>query len=79
MTIQKKSQRKWLYLDEQDLVRLSKLVEAVGTLNDAVVLSALASAGLKACEGLGYRLPLPLKFEVAEGVEPEKPLTKIRR
>ena len=80
MNAQKKSTRSWLYLNEEDSARLDKLVAAVGSLNEATVLSAIASAGLKACEGLGNRLPLPLKFQIVEGVpETEKPLSKGRR
>jgi hypothetical protein len=80
MTTAKKSKRAWLYLSEEDQQRLKKLVEAVGTLNEAMVLSALASAGLKACEEIGNRMPLPLKFKIVEGSsEKSNPVTKSRR
>jgi hypothetical protein len=80
MNAQKKSTRSWLYLNDEDEARLDKLVAAVGTLNEATVLSAIASAGLRACEEIGNRLPLPLKFQIVEGVpEAAKPLMKGRR
>ena len=74
MRSQKKSQRKWLYLGDDDVARLEKLVEAFPSLNEAMVLGTLASAALKSCEGLGYRV-LPSAFTIAE----EKPSTKNRR
>jgi len=75
MAIEKKPQRKWLYLGDEDAARLDKLVESVGTMNEAMVLGALASAALRACEDLGYRV-LPLKLVVPEASathEPTKP------
>lgn len=74
MPTQKKSKRAWLYLAEDDLTRLEKLVSALGTLSEAAVLSTLASAGLKACEKLGNRMPLPLRFQVVEGIPPDEKL-----
>jgi len=62
----KKSKRVWLYLSEDDQERLHKLVQALGSLNEAAILSTLAGAGLKACEEIGNRMPLPLKFQVIE-------------
>ena len=61
-----KPKRAWLYLSEEDKSRLNKIVNSVGTLNDATVLTMLAAAGLRSCEEIGYRLPLPLKFKVSE-------------
>ena len=81
MANQKKSKRSWLYLSEEDQARLQKLAAAVGTLNDATILSALASASLRACEELGNRMPLPLKFRIIEGsMEKElSPPSRLRR
>jgi hypothetical protein len=63
----KKSKRAWLYISEEDQPRLEELLRSVGgSFNEVTVLSALASAGLKACEDIGYRLPLPLVFSVQE-------------
>jgi hypothetical protein len=72
MAIEKKAKRLWVYLSEEDATRLDRLVNALGSLNAITVLTALASSGLKACEEAGNRLPLPLKFQIVEGV-PEKP------
>ena len=72
MAIQKKAKRSWVYLSEEDTVRLDNLVKALGTLNEVTILTALASSALRACEDLGNRMPLPLKFQIVEGI-PEKP------
>ncbi len=77
MAIEKKSQRKWLYLGDEDVARLDRLVESVGTMNEAMVLGALASAALKACEELGYSV-LPLKLVVPEADANTSP-TKLKR
>lgn len=52
MRSEKKAQRKWLYLADDDVDRLDKLVSAFPALNEAMVLGTLASAALKACERL---------------------------
>lgn len=72
MATQKKLKRVWGYLSEDDQNRLAKLVESVGGgLNEAQVLSVLASAALKACSEAGNRVPLPLKFSLAEVGDPQ--------
>lgn len=65
MRSEKKSQRKWLYLGDEDVERLDKLVNAFPALNEAMVLGSLASAALKACEALEYRA-LPSTLIVPE-------------
>jgi hypothetical protein len=61
----KKSHRKWLYLADDDVERLDKLVGSFPSFNEAMVLGSLASAALKACEALNYQA-LPSSF-VVEG------------
>ena len=81
MATGKKPKRVWVYLSEEDQGRLNSLVSAVGTLNEVMILSTLVSAALKACDQAGTRMPLPLKFQITEGLpenEP-KPLAKGRR
>jgi hypothetical protein len=69
----KKTRRTWLYLTEEDDARLRSLLKKLGPhYNDALVLSIIASAGLKACEEQGGRLSLPLSFKVAEEGEPSR-------
>ena len=51
----KKSQRKWLYLAEEDVARLGRLVENFPSLNEAMVLGTLAAAALRACEAVRYQ------------------------
>ena len=76
----KKAKRTWVYVSEEDQPRLQALVKAVGSLNETMILGAIASARLKACEEIGYRLPLPLKFEVKETVpEITRPEARMRR
>jgi hypothetical protein len=65
MRSEKKAQRKWLYLGDEDVERLDKLVGAFPALNEAMVLGTLASAALKACEVLDYRA-LPSTLVVPE-------------
>ena len=67
-----------LYLKDEDLEILKALTEAV-EIPQTEVMSRIMTAGLRSLRAAGNRMPLPLKFEVAEGVEPEKPLMKIRR
>jgi hypothetical protein len=67
MAVQKKTRRAWLYITEDDDARLQSLVKKLGPhYNDALILSTIASAGLKACEEEGSRLALPLCFKVVE-------------
>lgn len=73
MRSEKKSQRKWLYLGDEDVERLDKLVNAFPALNEAMVPGSLASAALKACEGLNYRsLPSAFMVPEAEGTKTKK-------
>lgn len=78
MATVRKPRRTWLYVSEDDQQRLEKILSAVQPhMNEATVLSLLASSGLQACERAGNRLPLPLRFEIAEVAEPSA--TKSRR
>lgn len=56
-----------MYLDETDEKHLAALVKAIPVLSEAMIVSAILSAGLKACSDAGNRLPLPLHFEIREG------------
>jgi len=47
-------------------------------MKDTAVLSLVCSAGLRAAKEADYKIPLALKFTVAE-VPEGKPLNKIRR
>ena len=75
MRSEKKAQRKWLYLGDEDVERLNKLVNAFPALNEAMLLGTLASAALKACEVLDYRA-LPSSLVVPES---ERNKSKSRR
>ncbi len=55
-----------MYLDETDEKRLAALVKAIPVLSEAMIVSAILSAGLKACSDAGNRLPLPLAFKIVE-------------
>jgi hypothetical protein len=77
MATARKPRRTWLYVSDDDQERLEKILAAVQPhMNEATVLSVLASSGLKACERAGNRLPLPLGFEI---VDPDPPLKKARQ
>jgi hypothetical protein len=79
MLTQQKGKQVRLYILEDDEARLDKLSEATGV-NVTTAITLIVSAGLKACEGIGYRLPLPLRFQIAEGVpEAAKSSSKGRR
>ncbi len=55
-----------MYLDEGDEQRLAALSEAIPVLSEAMILSAIVSAGLRACSDGGNRMPLPLHFKILE-------------
>jgi len=79
MVSQKKGKHVRLYVLEEDEAPLEKLAETTG-LTQTMILTKLVSAGLKCCTEQGYRLPLPLKFEMAESIpEAERTVTKGRR
>ena len=69
-----------MYLDEADEERLEALTKAIPVLSQAMIISTILSAGLAACSAAGSRLPLPLKFNISEGLPEESRLTtKTRR
>jgi len=75
MLTQKKGKPARLYILEDDEKLLDKLAEHTG-LAQTSVMTFLISAGLKACAEIGYRLPLPLKFQIVNGsdrIEPREP------
>lgn len=80
MLTQKKGKPARLYILEDDEKLLDKLSQQTGVAQ-TTIMTLIVSAGLKCCAENGYRLPLPLKFEMAPGsaTEAERPLTKIRR
>ena len=55
-----------MYLNEDDEQRLKALAQAIPVLSEAMIVSTIFSAGLAACSEMGNRLPLPLKFNIAE-------------
>lgn len=63
---------------EQEIQMLNELVEITG-IKDTAVLSLLAVAALKAAKEADYRLPLALKFKLAEDEPRSKPASKTRR
>jgi hypothetical protein len=68
-----------VYLREAELQMLNELVEITG-IKDTAVLTLLCTAALKAAKEADYRVPLALKFKLAEGLtETTKPPNKIRR
>jgi hypothetical protein len=69
-----------VYLNPQNEEMLRSLAANVEELSESQIATMLLSAGLKACADAGNRMPLPLKFEMSEGVlEEAKPLLKARR
>jgi len=63
----KKTRRCWLYVTEEDDVILQSLVKKLGAhYNETLVLSIIASAGLKACQEAGTRLPHEFSFKVVD-------------
>lgn len=55
-----------MYLDDADEKRLRALAEAIPVLSEAMIISAILSAGLKACSDAGNRLHLPLGFNISD-------------
>ena len=68
MLTQQKGKQVRLYILEDDEARLDKLSGATGV-NVTTAITLIVSAGLRACEEAGFRLPLPLKFQITEGLE----------
>jgi hypothetical protein len=68
-----------VYLREQEIGMLNELVEITG-MRDTAVLTLLCTAALKAAKEADYRIPLAVRFKLAEGVEVRsRPTTKTRR
>ncbi len=63
VTTQKKGKAVRLYIFEEDEPRLEALMKATG-LTGTMIVSILASAGMKACVAAGNRMPLPLIFKI---------------
>ena len=64
-----------VYLREQEIGMLDELVEITG-MRDTAVLTLLCSAALKAAKEADYRIPLAVRFKLAEGIETRgKPTT----
>lgn len=59
----------------------AELCKRIGSLSEAAVLTTLVESALKACIEAGYRMPLPLKFQIVEGLEkdPPSPAPRIKR
>ena len=65
-----------VYLREREIKMLNELVEITG-MRDTAVLSLLCAAALKAAKDADYRIPLAVRFSLAEGIEPRsKPAIK---
>jgi len=54
-----------VYLREQEMEMLNELVDITG-MKDTALLTLLATAALKAAKEADYRVPLALKFTLAE-------------
>jgi hypothetical protein len=67
-----------LYLRDEELEILKAVTEAV-EIPQTEVMSRVMTAGLRALREAGNRLPLPLKFSVAEGIAETTRPTKARR
>jgi hypothetical protein len=66
-----------IYIDpNKEADTLHRLKRNIGKLSEADIASLIVAAGLRACEEAGYRLPLPLKFDI---VEDDSPQTTDRR
>jgi hypothetical protein len=69
-----------IYLDAENQAQFERLVERIGSMSESVVMTALVSSAVEACVEAGYRMPLPLKFQIAEVIpETTKPPNKGRR
>ncbi len=68
-----------VYLREPELKMLNELVEITG-MKDTAVLTLLCAAALKAAKEADYRIPLAVRFRLAEELEERtKPATRARR
>jgi hypothetical protein len=65
-----------VYLDQNAENHLAKLSDRVKSLSESAIVTELLWAALEACAERGYRLHLPLIFEVVD--EPQ-PSTKTRK
>jgi hypothetical protein len=54
-----------LYLSNDDLKALGELTESL-EISQTEVLSRLVASGIRACVEAGNRMPLPLKFKIAD-------------
>jgi len=79
MATQTKGTTLRLYLRDDEVEGLQKLTEAL-EIPQTEIMSRIMTAGIRAIRDAGNRMPLPLKFQIVEGV-PEKsnPVTKSRR
>jgi hypothetical protein len=68
---QKKSERKWLYLDEVGQARLARLAAAFPQLTETMILGTLATAALKVCEETEFKI-LPGKFSIIDQPVPKE-------
>lgn len=66
-----------LYVKDEDLEGLKAITEAV-EISQTEVMSRIMTAGIRALHEAGNRLPLPLKFQIVEGV-PEMPRIRPRK
>jgi hypothetical protein len=55
-----------IYLGERAEENLAKMVTNIVTQTDTAILTEIVEAGLKACAADGYRLRLPLFFEITD-------------
>ena len=68
-----------LYVKDEDLEGLKAITEAV-EISQTEVMSRIMTAGIRALREAGNRMPLPLKFQIAEGIpEPRKQIAHSRR
>lgn len=67
-----------LYLRDEELEALQQLTEVL-EIPQTEVMGRIMTAGIRALQEAGNRMPLPLKFEIKETDPPSKPLSKTRR
>jgi hypothetical protein len=68
-----------LYLRDEELEALQQLTEAL-EISQTEIMGRIMTAGIRALKEAGNRMPLPLRFQVAEVVpESEKSQLKGRR
>lgn len=61
-----------VYLRESEIEMLDALVEMTG-MKDTAVLTHLCTAALRAAKEVNYRVPLGLRFQIFEPLEPSPP------